>query len=195
MSFCFWLKSSGYYKGCWLTKGCWVVWKWLRSTVIEHSLCLKLHWPWQKTMEMIRLAVPSYYPPGKTWLNYISTGVGLLPLTAGVEEIQQTKRDEISTNTIAMWSGKPTKLIFGNYPSEMWRFEMDAIDLRWCLVDGICRQVYRTAIRQLLKLLDFRFARCICRRPCNAWPRVVSAISGTCYPCRMRSGWVCRKDP
>ena len=45
MSFCFWLKSSGYYKGCWLTKGCWVVRKWLRSShwtlfVLEVTLTL-----------------------------------------------------------------------------------------------------------------------------------------------------------
>lgn len=69
---------------------------------------------------MIQLAVPSHYPPGKTWLNYLSTGVGLQSLAAGLEEIQQTKRDEIWTNTIAMWSGKPTKPIFINYPSEMY---------------------------------------------------------------------------
>lgn len=45
MYFCFWLKSSGYYKGCWLTKGCWVLRKWLRSShwtlvVLEVTLTL-----------------------------------------------------------------------------------------------------------------------------------------------------------
>ena len=38
MSFCFWMKSSGYYNGCWLTKACWVLRKWLPSS----------HWkPWR----------------------------------------------------------------------------------------------------------------------------------------------------
>ena len=123
MSFCFWLKSSGYYKGCWLTKGCWVVRKWLRSShwtlfVLEVTLTLAKNDGDDTVGSSISL------PTWEDLVELHTTGVGLQPLTAGVEEIQQTKRDEISTNTIAMWSGKPTTVIFGNYPREMWRLKI-----------------------------------------------------------------------
>ncbi len=180
MSFCFWLKSSGHYKGRWLTKGCWVVRKWLCSShwtlfVLEVTLTLA-----KETMgdDTVGGSIPLI-----TWEELVELPINwcrLAAINSQQDWKKSNKPNEMKYQPIQL----PCQANRQNWSSAVTQVNCD--DLKWMqLIFGVAW--WMVVVGKCIKQPS---GRCVCRRPCNAWPRVVSAISGTCYPCRRRSGWV-----